>query len=97
MINRFEQFASSIACIYRYIQKLERDEMAKYGYEYTLKVLNEVFKTDDKAEILAAIKRNNDLQQADYKPRLTVDVVLNKINVMTRKYAKRMSNWEKTD
>lgn len=31
MINRFEQFASSIACIYRYIQKLERDEMAKYG------------------------------------------------------------------
>lgn len=31
MINRFEQFASSIACISRYIQKLERDEMAKHG------------------------------------------------------------------
>ena len=31
MINRFEQFASSIACIYRHVQKLERDEMAKYG------------------------------------------------------------------
>lgn len=31
MVNRFEQFASSIACIYRHIQKLERDEMAKHG------------------------------------------------------------------
>ena len=43
------------------------------------------------------LQHNNDLQDAEYKPRLTVDVVLNKINVMTRKYAKRMSNWEKTD
>ena len=73
------------------------DEMAQYGYDYTLKVLNEVFKSDNKDEILAAIKHHNELQDAEYKPRLTVDVVLNKINVMTRKYAKRMSNWEKTD
>ena len=73
------------------------DEMAQYGYDYTLKVLNEVLKNDNKEEILVAIKHNNDLQDAEYKPRLTVDVVLNKINVMTRKYAKRMSNWEKTD
>ncbi len=73
------------------------DEMAKYGYEYTLKTLKKVFATDDKEQIMAAIKANNDAQQAEYKPRLTVDVVLNKINVMTRKYAKRMSNWEKTD
>ena len=73
------------------------DEMAKYGYDYTLKTLKKVFATDDKEQIMAAIKANNDAQQAEYKPRLTVDVVLNKINVMTRKYAKRMSNWEKTD
>ena len=31
MVSRFEQFASSITCIYRYIQKIERTEMEKYG------------------------------------------------------------------
>ena len=31
MVNRFEHFASSISCIYRYIQKIERDEMEKHG------------------------------------------------------------------
>ena len=31
MVSRFEQFASSITCIYRYIQKIERMEMEKYG------------------------------------------------------------------
>lgn len=31
MVSRFEQFSSSISCIYRYIQKIERVEMEKYG------------------------------------------------------------------
>ena len=31
MISRFEQFSASITCIYRYIQKIERMEMEKYG------------------------------------------------------------------
>lgn len=31
MISRFEQFCSSVSCIYRNIQKIERVEMAKYG------------------------------------------------------------------
>ncbi len=31
MMSRFEQFASSIAGIYRHIQKIERDEMVRYG------------------------------------------------------------------
>ena len=31
MITRFEQFSSSIASLYKYIQKIERDEMIKYG------------------------------------------------------------------
>lgn len=31
MINRFEQFTSAISSIYRFVQKIERDEMAKYG------------------------------------------------------------------
>ena len=31
MVNRFETFVSSIACISRYIQKIERDVMVHYG------------------------------------------------------------------
>lgn len=31
MITRFEQFSSSISGIYKHIQKIERDEMVKYG------------------------------------------------------------------
>jgi len=31
MVNRFEQFVSSISCINRYVQRIERDEMARYG------------------------------------------------------------------
>jgi DNA-binding MarR family transcriptional regulator len=31
MLTRFEQFTSSIAGIYKHIQKIERDEMIKYG------------------------------------------------------------------
>lgn len=31
MISRFEQFSSAISSIYKYIQKIEREEMAKYG------------------------------------------------------------------
>ncbi len=33
MINRFEQFSYVISGINRYIQKIERDEMVKYGYK----------------------------------------------------------------
>lgn len=31
MINRFEQFTAAISSIHRFVQKIERDEMAKYG------------------------------------------------------------------
>ena len=31
MVSRFEQFTTSISTIYRFIQKIERDEMEKYG------------------------------------------------------------------
>ena len=33
MLTRFEQFSSMIFGIYRSIQRLERDEMIKYGYK----------------------------------------------------------------
>ena len=31
MVSRFEHFSASISCIYRYIQRIERVEMEKYG------------------------------------------------------------------
>lgn len=33
MLNRFEQFSTVVSGINRYIQKIERDEMVKYGYK----------------------------------------------------------------
>ena len=33
MMSRYEQFAGAISGIYRSIQKIERDEMIKYGYK----------------------------------------------------------------
>ena len=33
MVTRFEQFSTVISGIYRYIQKIERDEMVKRGYK----------------------------------------------------------------
>lgn len=33
MLKRFEQFSTVISGINRYIQKIERDEMIKYGYK----------------------------------------------------------------
>lgn len=31
MTDRYEQFSSSVSCLYRYVQKIERTEMANYG------------------------------------------------------------------
>ena len=31
MVSRFEQFCSSVSCIFHHVQKIERVEMAKYG------------------------------------------------------------------
>lgn len=31
MLDRFEQFTSAISSIHRFVQKIERDEMEKYG------------------------------------------------------------------
>ena len=33
MLERYEQFSGAVSSLYRYIQKIERDEMIKYGYK----------------------------------------------------------------
>ena len=71
------------------------DNMVKYGYAYTMKTINKIFSTDDKNEIYKAIENYENAQDSTYKPRLTVDIVLDNINVLTKKYAKRISSREK--
>lgn len=48
MLSRYEQFSSVISTIYRCVQKVERDEMVKYGYKGSY------------AQYLAAINRHPD-------------------------------------
>lgn len=48
MLSRYEQFSSIISTIYRCVQKVERDEMVKYGYKGSY------------AQYLAAIARHPD-------------------------------------
>ena len=33
MLERFEQFSAAISAVYRYIQKIEKDEMDRLGYK----------------------------------------------------------------
>lgn len=69
----------------------EFEGMIQYGYDYTNRVIEELFVKDDKTSVLEAIEHREKNQVATYKPRLTTDVVLNNINVMTKRYSKRMS------
>ncbi len=73
------------------------DKMADYAYNYALKTFDELFENESHGAVLAVKQRIEDKLECEHKPRLTADVVLNNINVMTKKYAKRMSNREKTD
>ena len=73
------------------------DEMVQYGYDYALNTLRELFKNPEKDAVMAAIFEREKQMDREYKPRLTVDVVLNNINVMTKKYIKRMTNIAKAD
>ena len=73
----------------------EFDGMVQYGYDYTMKTIRSLFDgadaTDKDAMYAAIAEREKDLE-ATYKPRLTADIVLNNINVMTKRYSKRLTN-----
>lgn len=71
------------------------DGMVQYGYDYTKRTIEEIFVTDDKEEIYKIVYDRENNQEAAYKPRLTADIVLNNINVMTKRYSKRLSNRKK--
>ena len=73
----------------------EFDGMVEYGYNYTMDVIKSVFENDIDVDIYERIKRMDESKEDTFKPRFTLDIVLNNINVMTKRYSKRLSNREK--
>ncbi len=74
------------------------DEMEQYGYDYTRRLITMFFdgKEDaDREEIYRAIWDYEETLETKYTARLTADIVLNNINVVTKHYAKRFSNRKK--
>lgn len=71
------------------------DKMYSYGYDYTAKLLNKLFADPEPEKVYRAIAEHNANHEPTYKHRLTADVVLSGINVMSKKYSKALSNREK--
>lgn len=70
------------------------DSMVEYGYNYAMRTIKEIFENNSDKEIYDAIEELEKNRECTYKPRLTADIVLDNINVVTKRYAKRMSNRE---
>lgn len=71
------------------------DSKAQFGYDYTMDIIRQLFDGREVPQVYEAIAEMEAKRECTYKPRLTVDVVLNNINVVTKKYAKRLSSREK--
>ena len=73
------------------------DSKVKYGYDYTTNVIRKLFGRGSTAEIYDVIAQMERSHKSIYQPRLTADIVLNNINLVTKRYAKRLTNREKID
>ena len=62
------------------------DALYKYAYEYTTGVIDRIFGCE--GDVYEAIAEYDHCHEATYKSRLTADVVLNNINIMTNRYFK---------
>lgn len=69
------------------------DRMYRYGYDYATGLLEKLFVDPDRVQ--EAIVQHNTTHEPTYKHRLTADVVLSGINVMSKKYGKALSTREK--
>lgn len=69
------------------------ERMLDYGYRYTTQLMGKLFADPDK--VYEAIALHNATNEPVYKHRLTADVVLSGINVMSKKYGKALSTREK--
>ncbi len=64
------------------------DEMYQYGYGYASRVIRKIFADPDPEAVYRAIEEYENADQAEHTKRLTADVVLNNINVMTKRFFK---------
>ena len=71
------------------------DSKAQYGYDYAMRIIRKLFDGREPSQVYDAIAEMEKNRECTYKPRLTVDIVLNNINVVTKKYSKRLTNREK--
>ena len=71
------------------------ERMYAYGYNYTTGLLEKLFADPAPEAVRAAIRHHNETNEPTYKRRLTADVVLSGINVMSKKYSKALSTREK--
>lgn len=71
------------------------DGKVRYGYDYAMEVIRKLFDGRALPQVYDAIAEMERNRTCIYKPRLTADTVLNNINVVTKKYAKRLTNREK--
>lgn len=71
------------------------EKMHDYGYNYTRSLLEKLFADPAPETVYEAIARHNETNKPTYKHRLTADVVLSSINVMSKKYSKALSTREK--
>ncbi len=62
------------------------DSLYKYAYDYTSNVIDRIFGSE--GDVYEAIAEYDKCHEATYKSRLTADVVLNNINIMTNRYFK---------
>lgn len=66
------------------------DKMYAYGYDYTTGLLQKLFADPTPEKVSAAIAHHNATNDPTYKHRLTADVVLSGINVMTKRHSKSL-------
>ena len=71
------------------------DRMHNYGYNYTTELLDKLFADPAPEKVYEAIAHHNETNNPTYKHRLTADVVLSGINVVSKKYSKALSTREK--
>ena len=71
------------------------DSKVQYGYDYATRVIRQLFDGRKKEEVYDAIAEMEKSRNCTHHPRLTADIVLNNMNVITKKYAKRLTIREK--
>lgn len=76
-------------------QPEEFDGMITYGYDYTMGMIKSIFEEDSDVDIYERIECRELALERAFKPRLTADIVLNNINVVMKKYSKRLTTRER--